>query len=72
MHLEDGSVPVAYTKYISGKIGFLIIGLILLGVLVVISVSVGSVRIPAADVLRTLMLGHVSDRLDVMIFNIRL
>jgi iron complex transport system permease protein len=72
MHLEDGSVPVAYTKYIGGKLAFIMAGLILLGMLVVISVSVGSVRISPADVLKTLMFQHVSERLDVMIFNIRL
>lgn len=72
MHLEDGSVPVAYTRYISGKIAFLVTSLAVLCVLVVISVSVGSLRIPAADVVRTLLLRHVSDRLDVVVFSIRL
>jgi iron complex transport system permease protein len=72
MHLEDGSIPVAYTRYISGKIAFLVTSLAVLCVLVVISVSVGSLRIPAADVLRTLLFRHVSDRLDVVVFSIRL
>ncbi|MFP4481960.1 MAG: FecCD family ABC transporter permease [Thermovirgaceae bacterium] len=72
MHLEEGSVPEAYTKYISGKIAFLVIGLGVLGVLVVFSVSAGSMRIPAMDVLGTLMFRHLSDRLDAVVFNIRL
>jgi len=72
MHLEDGSVPVGYVKYINGKIAFLLAGLALLCVLIVISISVGSVRIPAVDVLKTLMFRHVSERLDLVVFNIRL
>lgn len=72
MHLEDGSVPVAYTKYLGGKVAFILAGAALLAIMIVVAISVGSVRIPPGDVLRTLLLRHVSVRLDLVVFNIRL
>ncbi|MCF7936460.1 MAG: iron ABC transporter permease [Synergistales bacterium] len=72
MHLEEGTVPTAYTRYIGVKIGLILLGVVLLAALVVVAVSVGAVRIPPVEVLQTLLMQHVSRRLDVIVFNIRL
>jgi len=72
MHLEEGTVPAGYVKYIWAKISLIIAGLVLLAVLVVFSVSIGSVSYDPMDVLKTLFMSHVSRQLDVVVFNIRL
>jgi len=72
MHLEEGIVPQEYRKYVRAKINFLITGAVALCVLVVVSVSVGPVTFHPVDVLRTIFGGHVSQKLDVVIFRIRL
>ncbi|HDQ92768.1 MAG TPA: iron ABC transporter permease, partial [Synergistetes bacterium] len=72
MHLEEGIVPAGYAKYIQAKVFLLLLGLALLLVLVIFSISLGSVRYDPIDVLKTLFMSHVSRQLDVVVFNIRL
>ncbi len=72
MHLEDGSIPSGYTRYAGAKITILCAGLLVLMFFVVLSVSVGSVRLAFSDVLKTLLGIKVSKMIDVVVFNIRL
>lgn len=72
MHLEEGTVPAGYSKYIWAKVAMILSGLVLLVVLVVFSISIGSVSYNPIDVFRTLLQGHVSRQLDVVVFMIRL
>ncbi|WP_027367090.1 FecCD family ABC transporter permease [Desulfocurvibacter africanus] len=71
-HFEDGVIPAEYSAYISRKT-LLLIGLVgLSGLLLVTAVSLGAVRIPLADVLRTLLGQADNTRLALIIWNIRL
>lgn len=72
MHLEEGVIPAGYAKYIWGKISLILLGVVLLALLVVFSISIGSVNYHPLDVLKTLFQGHVSQQLHVVVFNIRL
>lgn len=72
MHLEEGTVPAEYTKYIWTKVAIITSGLVLLALLVVLSISMGSISYPPMDVFRTLLRRHVSPQLDVVVFMIRL
>lgn len=72
MHLEEGTVPAGYSKYIQAKVFLLLLGLVLLLVLAVFSISTGPVSYDPLEVLRTLFMDHVSRQLDVVVFNIRL
>ncbi|HCR37929.1 MAG TPA: iron ABC transporter permease [Synergistaceae bacterium] len=72
MHLEEGTVPAGYSKYIQAKVFMLLLGLVLLLVLAVFSISTGPVSYDPLEVLRTLFMDHVSRQLDVVVFNIRL
>lgn len=72
MHLEEGTIPAGYAKYIRTKILLLLLGLVLLFVLAVLSIATGPVSYDPLEVLRTLFMDHVSRQLDVVVFNIRL
>ncbi|WP_198471701.1 FecCD family ABC transporter permease [Acetomicrobium sp. S15 = DSM 107314] len=72
MHLEEGSIPVGYKRYIGGKITLIVAGFFILAALIVVSISIGSARMPLREVLQTLFLRHVSEQLDSIVFNIRL
>lgn len=72
MHLENGKVPADYYRYTGRKTLVNLLGLVLLIVLFLVSISVGSVSIPLRDVLRTLFTGEGSRQLQMIIFNIRL
>ena len=43
MHLEEGTVPAGYSKYIQAKVFLLLLGLVLLLVLAVFAISTGPV-----------------------------
>jgi len=70
MHLSDEEIPDEYLNYVGRKITFIIGGLVALGILLIVSVSVGAVNIPPLEVLETLL--NLSDRWNVIIWNIRL
>ncbi len=70
MHLSDEEIPDEYLNYVGRKITFIIGGLVALGILLILSVSVGAVNIPPVEVLETLL--NLSDRWNVIIWNIRL
>ena len=72
MHLESGHVPAAYRRYIGRKTGFIAALGLLLGVLFLVSISVGAAALPLADVGRTLMGAAASPQMDAIIWRIRL
>lgn len=72
MHLDDGEVPAYYMEYIRRKISFIAGGIVALLILLVYSISVGAVSIPAVEVLQTLFGNSISNRWDIIIWNIRL
>jgi len=72
VHLEEGTIPAGYVKYIRTKVLLLLLGLVLLFILAVLSIATGPVSYRPVEVLRTLFMGHVSRQLDVVVFNIRL
>lgn len=72
MSTHKGAVPAQYSGYIGRKIGINFAGLLILGLLFVVSISVGPVSIPFGDVVRTLINGDATRRLSTIIFQIRL
>jgi iron complex transport system permease protein len=72
MHLEDGKVPEEYRQYTGRKVAFITGGVVLLFILLVLSISVGAVRIPPIAVVKTLLGSSISKQYDIIIRNIRL
>lgn len=72
MHLEEGVVPQGYGRYVRNKVNIIIAGIAALGILAVVSLSVGPVNFSPVDVLKTLFGGHVSQKMDLVVFSIRL
>jgi len=72
MHLEEGLIPVEYTRYTGRKTLANVAGLAVLFALLLVSISVGAVPIPLADVIRTLFTGRGSRQWEIIILNIRL
>lgn len=72
MHLEHGRVPGDYIRYTGRKTLVNLAGLVILLMLLVLSISVGSVNIPVGDVLKTLFTGEGTSQCRIIIFDIRL
>lgn len=72
MLLEDGRVPEEYTRYTGRKTLFNIAGGALLLLLLVVSISLGSVSIPPGQVLRILFTGGGSRQWQMIVLHIRL
>jgi iron complex transport system permease protein len=73
MHLDvsDVTEPGAYAGYLQRKVWFLLICCGVLVLLAFISIGVGSVMLPAADVWQTLIF-HSTGNTEMIIWNIRL
>jgi len=73
VHLETANVaePFAYTGYLKKKATFLVACMLLLTILAVVSVGIGSVMIPLAEVWQTLLF-HSSGNAEMIVWNIRL
>jgi iron complex transport system permease protein len=65
-HLAQGEIPAAYTAYLNRKALFLAALALATAGLLIMAVSLGAVRIPAWDVLRTLA-GQAASRRDALI-----
>lgn len=71
-HLNHGRIPAEYTAYVGRKV-FFIVGLALIGAVVLVAaVSLGAVRLSAAEVLRTFAGMETDVRSKMIIFSIRL
>ncbi len=72
MHLDDGRVPEEYRRYTSRKTLVIILGLVLLGLLLLVSISLGSVRLPLEKVIGALLKGAGDHRTRMIVAGIRL
>ena len=72
MHLEDGEIPEEYRSYIGRKISFILVGIVVLFLLLILSVSVGAVSIPPLEVVLALFGQGTNAQWDTIIWNIRL
>ncbi|MFO7817376.1 MAG: FecCD family ABC transporter permease [Thermodesulfobacteriota bacterium] len=72
MHFKDGTVPAEYNRYVGRKMFFVFLCLLALGVTLVISVSLGAVRILPLEVLKTFFAFGEKSRNAIIIWNIRL
>ncbi len=72
MHFAKGTRNQAYSRYIGRKTTFVFIGLLLLGLVILYSISTGAARIPIADVVRALAGVGESKRFNLIVWQIRL
>jgi iron complex transport system permease protein len=72
MHLANGHVSRTYTRYIHIKLAFMGFTLVLLFVGMALSLSMGASGIPFPDVAKTLLGLSVSDRFDMIVWQIRM
>jgi iron complex transport system permease protein len=66
MHLVDGEIPEEYLQYVGKKVSFIIGGIGLLLIILVYSISVGAVQIPAAEVVQTIVSGSM-ERINALL-----
>ncbi|MDZ7597051.1 MAG: iron ABC transporter permease [Desulfobacterales bacterium] len=71
-HLRHDRIPVAYTAYVGRKVYFVAALALLSGVLLVLAIALGPVRVPASQVLRSLAGMEADARYQIIIHNIRL
>ncbi|MDW7732212.1 MAG: iron ABC transporter permease [Methanolobus sp.] len=72
MKSENGEIARRYREHTARKITLIISGIALLFVIMVLSISIGSVDIPPVDVIMTLAGYSVSATWDSIIWNVRL
>ncbi len=72
MHLEDGHIPVEYSRYIGRKVMLIGGTALLLGVALVVAISLGAAHVPMLDVAKSLVSMAVSKRFDIIVWQIRL
>jgi iron complex transport system permease protein len=72
MHFAEGTRNQAYSRYIGRKTAFVFIGLLMLSLVILYSISTGAVGIPLSDVVRTLTGVGESKRFNLIIWQIRL
>jgi iron complex transport system permease protein len=72
MHLSHTEIPEYYKAYTGRKVIFIIGGIIGLGLLLILSVSVGAVRIPAKELILAVFGKASSSKWEIIIWNIRM
>ncbi len=72
MHFHDGEVPAAYRHYIKRKVLLTGGGLVMLMATLMVSLTFGVVRISPLELLQSLIGQPVADRVDLVLWNIRL
>ena len=77
MHFDNGTIPLDYSRYIGKKIIFIVVACICLAVAFTAGISLGVVKIPFIEVIKSLasqiIPGMViSKKIEIIIFNIRL
>ncbi len=71
MHINSDHVPEEYLKYTFRKMILLISGAVLLLLMLILSISIGAVKIPPMEVVKTLLQQSGDKRWDLIIWNIR-
>lgn len=66
MHFADGVIPEDYLGYVRRKSLWILGGAVLLGILLVVSISVGAVDIPPSEVLSSIVNG-IADRIAALL-----
>jgi iron complex transport system permease protein len=72
MHLTEGTINVAYARYIGRKTAYVFLGMLILSLMILYSISTGAARIPIADVVRALTGMGESKRFHMIVWQIRL
>src|SRR6056297_110234 len=72
MHFHDGTIPKEYTGYITTKMVFIALLLVLLGSALIGAIGMGAAAIPFSEVVRSLAGAATNKRFDIIIWNIRL
>ena len=72
MHFADGHIPREYIGYVHFKLGFMFLAFIGLALGLVVSISIGAAGVPFSDVVKTLLGISVSNRFDIIVWNIRM
>jgi len=72
MHFAKGTRNQAYSRYIGRKTTFIFIGLLMLSLVILYSISTGAAHIPIADVIRALAGIGESKRFNLIVWQIRL
>lgn len=72
MHADHGQAPEEYFRYLGWKTTIIALTFLGLGVALVFSLGLGSARVPAADVLGSLLGAPSSQRADAIVRGIRL
>ncbi len=72
MHLHDGHVPAAYSRYIQRKIILVFVLAILLGVALLVALSLGAAHLPLVDVAKSLLRISVPRQCELIVWQIRL
>jgi len=72
MHFAEGSLNSEYSRYIGRKTGFIILALLMLGFLILYSISKGAANIPIIEVVRALAGTAESNRFSIIVRHIRL
>ena len=66
IHLVDGEIPEEYMQYVGRKVSFIAGGVALLLILLIYSISVGAVQIPAGEVVQTIVSGTM-ERINALL-----
>jgi len=72
MHFKHTSLPKEYQTYTGRKILINFVGLAVLGLVFVFSMTKGAVKIPVLDIFRVFLGRDVSDKYNIIIYNIRM
>lgn len=72
MHFAEGSLNTEYSRYIGRKTVFIILALLMLGFLIICSLSKGAANIPMFEVARALAGTAESNRFSIIVRQIRL
>ena len=72
MHFADGTINTEYSRYIGRKTAVFFLGLAVLIVMILYSISKGAADIPIADVVRALIGNGESERFEIIVWQIRL
>ncbi len=72
MHINLDELPEDYKKYTFRKTLIIIFSFLLFIIVFIFSISIGAVRIPLMDVIKTLFLNAPTNKTNLIIWNIRL
>ena len=67
MHFAEGSLNTEYSRYIGRKTVFIILALLMLGFLIIYSLSKGAANIPMLEVARALAGTTESNRFSIIV-----